>query len=227
MKIKLYFVRHGQAEHNIDPPNRYDDPKYEDAHLTPLGKEQALKAGEILKDVNFDRIYCSPLTRTIETLMLILSKNNKFDKQKRIRLDDDILEMQGNHTSDKRKEKKFVERFVSTTYPEYKFLSDDINEINPYLGEREKIDEKLLSDKIKSRAIKFVEKVKKEKLYKVLIVSHNILLLNLFKHYTGEPVDFKNGEIRKIEFEIKDDKKRKYLKYKNKYLQLKKLMSLN
>ena len=60
----IYMMRHGESEKNIlgifdDAINGYS--------LTDMGREQALKAAESLKDKKIDIIYCSPVRRARET----------------------------------------------------------------------------------------------------------------------------------------------------------------
>lgn len=65
---KLVLVRHGQSVWNLQ--NRFTG--WVDVPLTEKGKEEAYRAGELLKDVKFDVAYTSALTRAQETLKIIL-----------------------------------------------------------------------------------------------------------------------------------------------------------
>jgi 2,3-bisphosphoglycerate-dependent phosphoglycerate mutase len=65
---KLVLVRHGQSVWNLQ--NRFTG--WVDVPLTEKGKEEAYKAGELLKDIRFDVAYTSALTRAQETLKIIL-----------------------------------------------------------------------------------------------------------------------------------------------------------
>lgn len=66
---RLYLLRHGQTEFNIASitQGRVDSP------LTEIGKRQALKAKEYFlnNDINFDKVYCSPLKRTLDTCKIV------------------------------------------------------------------------------------------------------------------------------------------------------------
>lgn len=66
--MKLYFVRHGVTEWNINHirQGRSDIP------LTDKGREQAKETGLALKDKHLDICICSPLSRTRETASIIL-----------------------------------------------------------------------------------------------------------------------------------------------------------
>ena len=65
---KLVLVRHGQSVWNLQ--NRFTG--WVDVPLSEKGKEEAYKAGELLKDIRFDVAYTSALTRAQETLRIIL-----------------------------------------------------------------------------------------------------------------------------------------------------------
>ena len=64
--MELYIVRHGQSESNAG--RETDDPA-----LTETGWEQARLAGKALRDVRFDKVYTSHLTRAVQTAAAILS----------------------------------------------------------------------------------------------------------------------------------------------------------
>jgi broad specificity phosphatase PhoE len=74
---KLYFLRHGESEHNLWISNpEFDNTLYENIHdygLTDTGKEQAIVAGRSFDSSQIDMIYCSPLLRARETLQLFSS----------------------------------------------------------------------------------------------------------------------------------------------------------
>lgn len=65
---KLVLVRHGQSFWNLQ--NRFTG--WVDVPLTEKGKEEAFKAGELLKDIRFQVAYTSALSRAQETLKIIL-----------------------------------------------------------------------------------------------------------------------------------------------------------
>ena len=64
----LALVRHGQSLWNLE--NRFTG--WVDVPLTPLGEEEARKAGERLRGQHFDVAYTSSLTRAQETLRIIM-----------------------------------------------------------------------------------------------------------------------------------------------------------
>jgi len=59
--MKLYLVRHAKSERNAGHNSNEDK-------LTEDGKEQARRLGKYFHNANLDKIYCSTLTRTKETL---------------------------------------------------------------------------------------------------------------------------------------------------------------
>ena len=61
--MKVYFIRHGQSEGNRQ--SRHCG--WSDTPLSELGHAQARAANAYLKDIPFDRIYCSDLPRARQT----------------------------------------------------------------------------------------------------------------------------------------------------------------
>lgn len=69
--MNLYITRHGQTDGNV---NKIMD-GIRDIELNETGKEQAKITRDNLKDIKFDLIICSPLSRTKHT-MEIINVNN-------------------------------------------------------------------------------------------------------------------------------------------------------
>lgn len=67
-KFQIFIARHGQNEDNIDGVLN----GHRDLPLTELGREQARQLGEGIKSsgLNFDAVYCSPLSRAHETAVI-------------------------------------------------------------------------------------------------------------------------------------------------------------
>ena len=63
--MELYLVRHGQSESNVGID-------VEDPRLTETGVRQAELLGRRLRDVRFDRVFTSHLTRAIQTAAIVL-----------------------------------------------------------------------------------------------------------------------------------------------------------
>lgn len=70
-KLNLYLVRHGQTYFNIY--NKLQG--WSNSPLTDKGKENAVHAGEMLKNVHFAAAFCSDTTRAQETIKKILEMN--------------------------------------------------------------------------------------------------------------------------------------------------------
>lgn len=64
---KIYFVRHGQSEYNFKKIYSGNI----DTKLTDLGKQQAHKTGQLLKDKNITSILTSDLSRAYNTALNI------------------------------------------------------------------------------------------------------------------------------------------------------------
>jgi len=77
--INFYLVRHGEGVHNnlstIEKGINFITRSGKDPKLTAIGIEQAKKTGEVLKEINFSKIFVSKLERTWETAYWILKDN--------------------------------------------------------------------------------------------------------------------------------------------------------
>ena len=67
----LVLVRHGQSQWNLE--NRFTG--WVDVPLSKKGIEEAISAGQKLKDIKFDKMYVSHQLRAIQTLHYILIKS--------------------------------------------------------------------------------------------------------------------------------------------------------
>lgn len=70
--MNLYVVRHGQTDWNIEGRIQGST----DIELNSTGIDQAKQTAELLKNINFDIIYSSPLKRTFETSKIINTYHN-------------------------------------------------------------------------------------------------------------------------------------------------------
>ena len=64
----IVFMRHGQAENNV---NRVLVGRYIESHLTEQGRQQVSDAAQQLKSVQIDKVFVSPVIRTIETAQIV------------------------------------------------------------------------------------------------------------------------------------------------------------
>ena len=65
--MKLFLVRHGEIESNLKKIYA----GWSEEPLTPNGRRQAQEAAEKLVRYDIEAIYCSPLTRTVQTAEII------------------------------------------------------------------------------------------------------------------------------------------------------------
>lgn len=75
--VTIYFVRHGETYFNFY--NRMQG--WSNTPLTPNGRIDVRRSGKGLKDVKFDAVYTSDLSRTIETAELLLGENEATDPE--------------------------------------------------------------------------------------------------------------------------------------------------
>jgi len=66
--MRVYVIRHGESETNLSASFT----GWMDVALTEKGKEDARRAGEMLKGVTFDKIYASDLHRAMHTAELAI-----------------------------------------------------------------------------------------------------------------------------------------------------------
>lgn len=67
--MKIYAVRHAQAEHNVNW--RLNDDPAQPSDLTVKGRRQAQAIAQVLAPIKFDAIYASALPRTNQTAAII------------------------------------------------------------------------------------------------------------------------------------------------------------
>lgn len=72
---KLVLVRHGQSQWNLE--NRFTG--WVDVPVTPLGEQEAHRAGKELKGIKFDLAFTSDLMRAQQTLNIILEEIGQKD----------------------------------------------------------------------------------------------------------------------------------------------------
>lgn len=65
--MEIYIIRHGKTPWNVDRLLQGGT----DVELNEDGRDLAIKTGQGLKDIHFDKIYSSPLKRALETAELI------------------------------------------------------------------------------------------------------------------------------------------------------------
>ena len=69
--MEIYLIRHGQSEFNAAHNDGEPDPMIFDAPLTDTGRAQAIEARVQAMELGITQVITSPLTRAIQTAMLI------------------------------------------------------------------------------------------------------------------------------------------------------------
>jgi len=186
--MKLYLVRHGLAEHNVAAKlfgeSAYEMPKYTDSNLTEIGVVQAKTASEKLKDVIFTDIYCSSLTRCIQTC------DNLIKTDLVVKLSDLLMEPQGYHICNKRSEKHQLKSKLENFSNKYDFNGV----VENYIFHKETEEE--LNNVIST----FRDVLKKyNQNDNILIVSHHDWLQRFLKNIFNIEYSFQNCEVKIVE----------------------------
>jgi len=156
----LFFVRHGEAEHNV---NHILSTKIDDGvPLTKTGEEQAREIGEDLAPETIDIIYTSPLLRTRQTAEIIKKSGNIKAK---IVVDERIREIEAGDM-----DKRTIEEWKQQFDRKDRFYD------NPHNGESEADVEKRFLDFLNDVA-------KKHKGKNIIIVTHGALLRLAEKYF--------------------------------------------
>ncbi len=178
----LYYIRHGSTDWNEFKNEKGEiTPKCQgraDIPLNENGRTQARVLAEKLKNVKFDKVYCSPLSRTKETCEIVLGGLDGVIFDNRI-LERDFGEFEGLT--------RYEFNFEA-------FTNDDDSKINYVKAEK-------VGD-VKARLFDLLEELKQTPNQNVLIVSHGGIGC-LFKAYfdgmpeNGDyfPLIIKNGEV--------------------------------
>lgn len=164
--MKLYAIRHGLTDANMQ--GIYNGNLNED--INEIGISQAIETKELMKDTNYDVIYCSPMLRAKHTCEIINDKNIPVIYDDRLRertlgnLDGKILAKEG---------------FGKELFFDYNYKSDDKKfEDLPTLFKR---------------VHNFLDEVmKKNEDKNVLIVAHGGVLRAIYFYFNKLP---ENGDL--------------------------------
>ena len=169
----IYFVRHGVTDWNeyITPDGRHSAKCQgrADIPLNQNGVNQAKELANNLKNIKFDTVYCSPLTRTKQTCEIILGSLDG------VIFDDRIIE------------RDFGE-FEGLTKEEFDFSGF----CNKHSGIKLKTAETVES--IEKRVFSFLDELKQQPYQNVLIVAHGGVGCMFISYFDGIP---KNGDYNK------------------------------
>lgn len=89
---RVYLLRHGEAAYVATDGTVTSDPR--NVPLTATGREQAAVQGKVLAGIEFDRVICSGLPRTLETTSLVLAQNDRSPRVE-VEILPDLEEIQG------------------------------------------------------------------------------------------------------------------------------------
>lgn len=164
--MKIYIVRHGQTEENLK--GTYYGSL--DCGLTELGENQGIILGSKLKDIKFDKVYCSSLIRAKDTL-------------KYIYFGEDII-------IDNRLNERNFGIFEGKTFREIeKELSDECEKWS-----KDWIDYKPLNGEsfreVYLRVEEFMENLKQDKRENILICTHGGIVRAIYSYILGGNLDF-------------------------------------
>jgi alpha-ribazole phosphatase len=173
--MKIYFIRHGHAEHNAafdeqQTTDVYSSHAYRHSALTTkgIGQIEAVKLAD-----KPQRVYCSPLKRCIQTARIV------FGNDELLYLHDGLLETQGPFPCNWR---DFYETFAESKDAVNIYHLDDT-----YVPSQ--VEEEM--EDVKRRAELCLETIKKETVHldSIAIVTHNDWLQSIFGR------KFSNGEV--------------------------------
>ncbi|AVQ45003.1 alpha-ribazole phosphatase [Clostridium botulinum] len=192
--MNIYLVRHGETEQN-KRKNFYGKL---DVGLNEKGEEQSYKVGEILKNVDFNKIYISDRKRTKETAERILERNKLYKKEKNIIYKEERI----NELDFGIFEGKSYEE-IGFLYPkEQERWEKDWKNFAPPKGES--------AVEFYSRVEKFMEHIQKEEDGNYLIVTHGGVIRMIYSYILQNNMDFywnfasRNGDITLIKYEYEN-----------------------
>ncbi|MGL4997401.1 MAG: histidine phosphatase family protein [Cetobacterium sp.] len=168
--LHIYFVRHGETVWNTLKIFQGSS----NSPLTSLGIEQAKKLSIHLKNIEFNKVYSSPLGRTIETTKLILGDRNL-----------EIFPIEEFKEISMGKVEGIARVEFEKNYPiEYHNFWHNASEYNPVAYNGESYNE------ILKRVRKGLNKLISENIDgNILVVSHGVTLKALFTLINNKGID--------------------------------------
>ena len=191
MTKTISYIRHFEALHNL-PPSNY---QLLDPALSPHGQSQAAGTIEALKTIpKIDLIVCSPLTRTLQTYLLLSDADDRRDIP--LILHPDLQE--------KCSEPCDVGRPVAELKREFPSLVKELNVFEETFGDEEWRDKLTPSSRyspsrIAERAKSILRWLLDRPEEHLLVISHNLMLKALFELH-GQSVDLRNGQMKTMEY---------------------------
>ena len=160
----IYFVRHGVTDwnENITPDGRHSAKCQgrADIPLNQNGIAQAIELSKTLKDIKFDKVFCSPLTRTKQTCELILGS-----------LDDVV----------------FDDRIIERDFGEFEGLTKEEFDFYGFCNKNSgmKFEKAETVESIENRVFSFLDELKQEPNQNILIVAHGGVGCMFISYFDG------------------------------------------
>ena len=164
----IYFIRHGATDWNDNiSPEGIPAPKCQgtaDIPINQRGKKQAEEVYSLLKDINFDRVICSPLLRARQTANIIYKGSTPIEIDNRL-IERDFGDFEGLTRS----QFDFLGFWNRTTSSKYT------------TGES--------IEQVEKRIFSLLNELKKTPKQNILLVSHGGLGCILVSYFKGIPTD--------------------------------------
>lgn len=156
----LYVIRHGQTDWNIQKKLL----SVTDIPLNDTGIEQCNEAEKLVKNLNYDLVICSPMTRTKQTAEIVNSKN--ID----IMYDDRLIE----------RDSRSLEGIDVDTFDYQKFWTYG----------KEQIEDEETIEECKARVYELLDEIKeKYKDKNILLVTHGGVARAVYFYFNELPKD--------------------------------------
>lgn len=170
---KFYFIRHGKTEWNLE--GRYQGSRGE-SPLLPESYKEIKELADYLKNIQFEKIYCSPLKRTMTTAQEI----KKYLNQPTLKIEIDPAFMEFN--LGKMEKMKFTD--AEAKYPEevYNFRH------HPDLYDPSKIEGESYPELFARMTPKIQKIYERYPESNILVVSHGAALGAEIRHLMGIPL---------------------------------------
>jgi probable phosphoglycerate mutase len=166
--LRLYITRHGETEWNT----QHRMQGWKNSNLTEKGVSNAKALGKSLKNIEFKKVYCSPLDRTRHTTELILN-----GRDIEVVYDENLREIHLGELEGLNQEE------VAAIYPDFKTHFWE----NPHLY-KAKSGEDFFN--VKERVVKVLEDIIKDNPEgNILIVTHGVVLKTIHAYFKNLPME--------------------------------------
>ncbi len=163
---KIYLTRHGQTIWNEEGRLQGS----QNSELTKLGLQQAMWLSKALADVEFEKIYSSPLERALMTADLI-----RGDRKQPINTLENLKECNFGIWEGWKIEE------INDKFPdEAHYFWNEPEKYQPIDGET--------FDSVEKRVIPIIEMIGREHEGNVLVVAHGIVVKIIMSHYMGQDI---------------------------------------